>query len=61
MNRKKFNTTLLVLSIILFVAQLVIADYNNFWDRKNILGISVPVLLIISFYLNLKHINKQKK
>ena len=61
MNRKKFNITLLVLSIILLIAQLVIADYNNFWDRKNILGISVPVLLIISFYLNLKHINKQKK
>ncbi|MEZ4856057.1 MAG: hypothetical protein R2812_06230 [Gelidibacter sp.] len=55
---QKFRYILLIISIILLIIQLYMADYANFWTFTNLLNIVVPILLIISFAGSIRDVNK---
>lgn len=61
MTNKKLKRTLLIVAVILLIAQLALSIVENEWGWKSFLNISVPILLIISFYIQIRQDNKQNK
>ena len=56
----KTRKILLIVAVVLLIAQLTLAIIEKEWSWSALLNISVPVMLIISFVIQIKQENKLK-
>ncbi|TXG39695.1 hypothetical protein [Seonamhaeicola maritimus] len=58
MISNKFRYVLIIIFAALIIVEIVIMDYDNFWNWGNWLGILAPVLMILAMVMSIKHVNK---
>ena len=61
MKNQNVRYILLIVAIIILIVQLFRADYSNFWSFDNLLSLSVPLLLILSMTLSIRHSYKNQE
>ena len=57
-NTKKI---LFLVAVALLIAQLTLAIIKNEWGWSEILNIAVPVMLMVSFYIQIRQDSKKTK